>query len=282
MGPAVDCKLVHYRPLFFFTLFAVVATVSCASKPMRDNTDGLSLQDARNRFTQAQYLFAKKHFGKAIERFELIKQQFPYTVYAALSDLRIADAHFAQKQWQESADAYELFVRFYPEHERVGYAAFRRAKAAFLAMPKGFFLLPGPHLKDALAAKSALEALQTFLQNFSQRSNIAHVQKAQRMRQQVLQRLVKHDMHVGSFYAKRRKWAAAVARYEQAITWQADANFTADIVLKAADIYLFKLQPPNPQRAQQLLQEFLQHHPQLQPQLRDKIQDVLATAALKT
>ncbi|MEM7589414.1 MAG: outer membrane protein assembly factor BamD, partial [Myxococcota bacterium] len=196
-----------YRGVFirrlFATLLAVSTAVSCASKPTRDDGTGLSLQDARKRFVQAQALFAKKRFDKAIDKFELIKQQFPYTPYAALSDLRIADAHFAKKQWQESADAYELFVRFYPQHEQVGYAAFRQGRATFLAMPKGFFLLPGPHLKDAVAARSALKALQTFLQDFSQRSTLAHVQQAQQMKQQVLQRLVKHDLHVAAFYAKR-------------------------------------------------------------------------------
>ncbi|MEM7402898.1 MAG: outer membrane protein assembly factor BamD [Myxococcota bacterium] len=259
-------------------LLVAVALTSCASKPVRDDS-GMSLKDARNRFNTAQALFAKKRFDKAIDKYELIKQQFPYTPYAALSDLRIADAHFAKKQWQESADAYELFVRFYPQHEQVGYAAFRRARATFLAMPKGFFLLPAPYLKDAVSAKNALEALQIFLQDFSQRATVAQVQQAQQMRQKVLQRLTKHDTAVAKFYAKRKKWPGAIARYEQAIAWQAaDAELTAKSLFKTVDIYLSKLTPPNPQRAQQLLQQFLQNHPNMQPYLRQKTQEWLHKA----
>ncbi|MEM7495853.1 MAG: outer membrane protein assembly factor BamD [Myxococcota bacterium] len=230
----------------------------CASKQAKT---GLSAQDARTGFAKAQRLLDKKRYSEAIEQFEQVKQQFPYTKYAALSDLRIADAHFMQKQWVEAMDAYELFLNFHPQHEQVPHAAFRMAKAAFLAMPKRFFLLPAPHRKDQAVTHKALAALDTFLAQYSDRALPARMQEARHMKQEVDDRLAKHALAVGDFYAKRKKWRGAAARYEQAAFADAPTSIATKGLLRSARIQLEKLQQPH--RARLLLLRLLQLDPEL-------------------
>lgn len=229
----------------------------CAGKQTRT---GLSARDARADFAKAQRLLDKKRYSEAIEQFEQVKQQFPYTKYAALSDLRIADAHFRQKQWLEAMDAYELFLNFHPQHEQVPQGAFRMAKAAFLAMPKRVFLLPAPHRKDQAVTHKARAAIEAFLAQHGDQVPPAHTQEARRMKQEVDDRLAKHALAVGDFYAKRKKWRGAAARYEQAAFADAPAASAATGLLQAARLQLEKLQ--RPRQARLLLLRLLQLDPE--------------------
>ena len=69
-------------------------------------------------------------FWRAISYFTFVKNRFPFSRYATLAELRIADAFFAQDKFADAADAYKLFIRFHPNHPEVtdGYAAYRVCK----------------------------------------------------------------------------------------------------------------------------------------------------------
>lgn len=255
-GQAKPCKgfafiVVATMPLLFGGL------CGCASKQSRA---GLSVQDAHMGFVKAQSLLEKKRYTEAIECFEQVKQKFPYTKYAALSDLRIADTHFRHKQWIEAVDAYELFLNFHPQHKQVPYAAFRMAKAAFLAMPKRFFLVPAPYRKDQAVTRKARAALETFLNQYAHKTPPAHRQEAQQMKQKVETRLAKHTLEVGDFYAKRKKWHGAAVRYEQAAFADAPTTIAVAGLLRSARIQLENLQQP--QQARLLLLRLLQLDPE--------------------
>ena len=58
------------------------------------------------------WIAASKYFG-------FIKSRFPYSKYAVLAELRLADAEFGAEQYLEAIDAYRLFIKLHPTHEMV-------------------------------------------------------------------------------------------------------------------------------------------------------------------
>src|SRR5690349_20755321 len=73
----------------------------------------------------------------AAKYFSFIKARFPYSKYAVLAELRLADAEFCAEHYLQAIDAYKQFIKFHPSHEMVanGYASFRIGGAYYMMLP---------------------------------------------------------------------------------------------------------------------------------------------------
>ena len=87
----------------------------------------------------------------AAKYFAFIKARFPYSKFAVLAELRMADAEFGAKHYLQAVDSYKMYIKFHPTHEMVtnGYAAFRIGNAYYKKLPGSFWLLP-PRLRHEL------------------------------------------------------------------------------------------------------------------------------------
>src|SRR5580658_10840032 len=116
---------------FFLLAFIFILLPSCTGlkKNLRENSS--YLENTKLNFEAGEEALRKEEFDKAIAFFQFVKSKYPFSMYAALSDLRIADTKFAQKKWLDAASAYEVFIRLHPRHEEVGYASFKVGSSYF-------------------------------------------------------------------------------------------------------------------------------------------------------
>ena len=56
--------------------------------------------------------YQKGNHNQATAIFQGVKRRFPYSKWAILAELRIADCNFAREQYMEAVDAYKLFIKF--------------------------------------------------------------------------------------------------------------------------------------------------------------------------
>jgi len=103
---------------------------------------------------------------EATRFFEYVRNNFPYSQYAALAQLAIADIAFERDDWAQAANQYQEFVKGHPSHPKADYAAFRVGLAYFNDRPSELFLLPPGHEKDLSPVRQALEALNRFVTGF--------------------------------------------------------------------------------------------------------------------
>lgn len=191
---------------------ACVLISGCSAMKSNLNTNVSYLETAKQNFELGDAALADGMFAEAISYFDYVKNKFPYTQYAALADLRIADTYFAEEKWVEAADAYNLFVRFHPRHERVPYGMYQIGRSYYESMPKNFFLFPSASSKDQKSAHEALAALSKYLEQFP---DDAYAPEATQMRETIYEQLAENDFFVGRFYQKRKRWKAAAGRYER-------------------------------------------------------------------
>src|SRR5689334_6586420 len=150
------------RLLVAFAL--VVGTVSCGAKTGSGSVD-YSVSAQKNyekglkELEHGDWVAASKYFG-------FIKSRFPYSKYAVLAELRLADAEFGAEQYLEAVDSYKMFVKFHPTHEMVanGYASLRIAEAYYEMLPGDYWILPPSYEKDQSSVEDAEEELRSFLQ----------------------------------------------------------------------------------------------------------------------
>lgn len=193
--------------------------------------------------------------AEAVKLFEHVRTKYPFSKFAALAELRLADVKFDQQRWAEAATAYQEFVKLHPNHENVDDAAFRIGLSYWNDAPSDFALFPPVHEKDQQAVKDAEAALASFVEKYP---GSKHHPEATRLLAQARGRLAEHEWYVADFYAKRNHWAGAVQRLETLVKKYPGSRREVDALLRLAEGYQ-KLEDDF--RAQQALQQLIVKHP---------------------
>lgn len=108
----------------FASLFA-----ACAEKEFDPNDPEKSYGIAKEPYDDENWEIALSKLGE-------FKSRFPYSKFAAESELLIANAHFELGHYTEAAIAYEQFVKLHPKHPKVDYAMFRIGESYWQDAPE--------------------------------------------------------------------------------------------------------------------------------------------------
>src|SRR5882724_11237533 len=147
---------------------------------------------------------------EATRYFEYVRNNFPYSQYAALAQLAIADMAYERDDWSQAATQYQDFVKSHPSHPKADYAAYRTGLAYFNDRASDVFILPPSHEKDQAPLRQALEALNKFVSLYPKSE---YAPKAQAMIGDCRELLASHERYVAEFYWKREQWRGAAGRY---------------------------------------------------------------------
>ncbi len=150
-------------------------------------------------------------YPEAVLGFAAVKNKFPYSKFAALAELGIADVQYARGAYVEAVDAYRNFLKFYPRHEKGSYAMYKIAAAYREQLPGDFWLLPPDHEKDQASTRLAISAYKDMLTRYP---DSPESEKAKEELDSCRRLLADHEIYVAEFYFKRESWLAAANRAE--------------------------------------------------------------------
>jgi outer membrane protein assembly factor BamD len=178
-----------------------------------------------------------ENYPEALKYFQFVRAKSPFSKYAALAELAMADTQFARGNYTEAADSYKQFIRLHPTNEKVsdGYAAFRVGECAYKDMPDDVWLLPPSYEKDQSAVGDTLRELDDFVKKYP---DSPYVLKAQPLRREALKRLVDHEVYVARFYLDRDYPKAAAMRIEGAIRRYPGSGREPELLLTLGQTYL--------------------------------------------
>ena len=69
--------------------------------------------------------FRDRDFKDAIHSFTTLKDWYPFSKYAILAELKIADAHYELEEYDEAILAYQEFESLHPKNEAIPYVIYR-------------------------------------------------------------------------------------------------------------------------------------------------------------
>ncbi len=226
------------RPLLILALVTSLSGLVASCSAFQTNLQDTQIdakETARQNYESAEAAFENARWSEAIKYFDLVKNKYPYSKYAVLAELRLADTQFAREKWLEAADGYRIFVRFHPRHEQVAYATFRVALSHARAIENNISWLPFVEAseKDQSAAKDTIRACDEFLTRFPDDPNAA---EAKKLRSTARGRLAAVDLYAAHFYEERSKWQGAMWRYQKVGEDYADTEQAAWALLQAGTI----------------------------------------------
>jgi outer membrane protein assembly factor BamD len=163
---------------------------------------------------------------KAIEYFETILNNAPYSDYAPLALMNIARGHSYLKQSEEAIDALDRMVNNYPQSILTPDAYLQLAQAHAK-------LVDGPYY-DQASTKESITYYTDFMLLFPGDTNIGHAEKGL---DQMKTMLAESKIKIGDFYFyKRDNYKAARVFYNEAITAYPDSAVAVRAKAKLVEV----------------------------------------------
>lgn len=191
---------------------------------------------------------------EAAKYFAFVKARHPYSKFAVLADLRLADTQFGAGGYLEAIDAYKQFIKFHPTHEMVtnGYASFRIGESYYKMLPDDWFLTPPSYEKDQSATVDALRELGTFLKSYP---DSPFQKRAKEMYRACAGKLAAHEWYVAKFYWERGRPMGTVLRLRTLLKRYPDAGYDLRAMALLGRAYLKVGRPKDAQATYRTLVE---------------------------
>ncbi len=211
------------RRLVLALLVALLGTTATACGGKTTGAVDYSVSAQRN-YEKGLKELEQKDWIAGAKYFAFIKSRFPYSRYAVLAELRLADAEFGAEQYLQAIDSYKLFAKFHPTHEMVvnGYTMFRVGEAYSKMLPGDFWLLPPSYEKDQSATEDAAAELRRFLEKFP---DSPYKKRAAEIIIKVGKRLAAHEWYVARYYWDRGKPMGTVLRLRRLLELYAGTGY---------------------------------------------------------
>jgi len=145
----------------------------------------------------------KKDYDDAIETFEKVRDRYPYSDQAMLAQIKLADAYFYKKKYDEALGAYKEFEKLHPTNKAVPYAVFRQGMC--------YYRQRSTIDRDQTYTFKALQEFRRLKQKYPQ---CEYIGKAEKYMVVCRRDLAEHEFYVAEFYFKTKKYKAALDRFQ--------------------------------------------------------------------
>ena len=157
--------------------------------------------------------FETGDYEAARDAFEKLKDWYPYSEYAKLAELKIADANYRLGNYEEAIFAYEEFESLHPRNEAIPYVIYQTGMCYFEQIDT-------PDRDQ----ESTRKALDTFARLVRDYPNDAYAVKAQENINACLRSLALSELDIGLFYYKSGHYKAALRRFKNVLSRYPDVG----------------------------------------------------------
>lgn len=164
-------------------------------------------RSANELITDGMESFEDGNYRKAIEAFEKLKDWYPFSKYAILAELKLADSHFHQEEYAEAIVAYEEFESLHPRNEAIPYVIYQIGRC--------YFEQVDTIDRDQANTRKALDTFNRLIKSYPDNE---YSKKALAHRTACQKSMAGHDLYVGRYYFKSKHYQAALHRFQSVLT----------------------------------------------------------------
>jgi outer membrane protein assembly factor BamD len=152
------------------------------------------------------WLFTIINYDAAIESFQAIIDNYPYSDFEVKAQLRIAGAYFDDGRYEEALAYYQDFADLHPLHKSVAFALLRAAQCHYNQIESID--------RDQGATNNATAALEKLIR---EHPYAEETREGEEMLLNLRTRLAQNMLHIADFYLDRTHWQSAAARYRRVL-----------------------------------------------------------------
>ena len=146
--------------------------------------------------------FTEKDYRKAIEYFGKLRDWYPFSKFAKLAELKIADGHFHLKEYDDAIFAYEEFEELHPNNEAIPYVIQQIGNCYFEQLDTID--------RDQTPALKAIDTYERLIKNYPDDPHSKGVLEKISICQKSL---AENQFYIGHFYYRTKHYKSALARF---------------------------------------------------------------------
>ncbi len=254
LSPMTMPRVTSLILLGFLTISSSIFIGGCSSDEKKVDT-------AEAAYELAQQYDKEERYEEAIRRYQEVKNKYPYSKFAVLSELSVADAHYKQESFPEAQVSYQNFKDLHPKFEKIDYVTFRLGLCYFNQLP------PTSDRDLALAGKT----ISNFDEVIKQYPNSEFVKEAQEKKAAVLKLQAEKEIYIADFYFKKAQWDSARLRYEGEVKNFPGQGFEAKALSRAV---ICAARASEMDRAKELLALLKSRFPKNQSEIQDAAREI--------
>ncbi len=147
--------------------------------------------------------FRDGKYKKAVRAFSDLKDWYPFSKYAILAELKLADAHYELEEYDEALFAYETFEQMHPKNEAIPYVIYMSGLCWFDRIKSVD--------RDSTPARKSLDLFTRLMEQYPESD---YASKAEEKIEACRDNLAGHELYVADYYLKTKNYKAALKRYE--------------------------------------------------------------------
>lgn len=168
------------------------------------STDKIDPSTPEGAFKLAEELEKDERYEESVAKYTDVKNKHPYSRYAVLAELKIADVQFLRESFIEAQYAYQTFKDLHPKHPQIDYVTFRLGLSYFNQ-------LPSTTDRDLSLSDKAILYFDEVTTSYPKSQ---YAKEAGEKRLEAVRMQADKELYIANFYFKRKQWGSALGRYE--------------------------------------------------------------------
>jgi outer membrane protein assembly factor BamD len=178
-------------------------------------------------YNKAFDTFNRKAYKIAIEEFEEVERQHPYSEWAARAQVMAAYSAYRAGQFDDAVVILDRFVKLHPTHASAPYA--------YYLMGLSYYTQISDIGRDQKMTEKARSALRDVVERFPETD---YARDAKLKLDLTDDHLAGKEMEIGRYYLKRQDYSAAVNRFKFVIDNYQTTSHTAEALHRMVECYL--------------------------------------------
>jgi outer membrane protein assembly factor BamD len=178
-------------------------------------------------YNQALALLNAGETRDAVDKFEKIDAEHPYSDYARKSMIMSAYLDFKRGQYQETINEAQRYVTLFPASPDAAYAYYLIGESYFRQIPDV--------TRDQDLSEKAIAAMSELVEKFPESE---YAPDASRKIDIARDQLAGKEMQIGRYYQERREYLAAVNRFKYVVENYQTTRHVEEALLRLTETYL--------------------------------------------
>ncbi len=226
-----------FAPLFFLRsvaihwvlpIFCVCVLLSgCSGDAEEEDTAVTPTESVDVLYNRARDTMAEGSFKKAVEAFEEVEQQHPYSEWAVRSQVMSAYASYRARDYDSAVGTLERFVKMHPNHESAAYA--------YYLIALSYYEQISDVGRDQKLTQLAQQALNDVIRRFPDSD---YARDAKIKQDLVTDHLAGKEMEIGRYYLTRSEYLAAINRFKFVVDNYQTTSHVPEALHRLVECYL--------------------------------------------
>jgi len=215
------------RPTLLVPLVLLLAFSACGSSGKEEEEGKYADTPAEELYTQARTKLSEKDYKGAVEMFDEVERQHPYSEWSARAQVLAGFTQYRQQQYDDAVLTFERFLKLHPDSDSAPYAHYMIALCYYEQISDVG--------RDQGVTQQARDSLREVVKRFP---DSEYARDARLKLDLVEDHLAGKEMMVGRYYLERGEYLSAANRFRYVVEEYQTTSHVPEALHRLVETYL--------------------------------------------